>query len=104
MVPQGMDLVMGRATLNSDGSSTVTLWDARSRSWMLVDADTGADRGRRVAGTSSAQASGQGASDGADGGGETVRTESDSGDESTRRDTATLFDQILTSIARVPLR
>lgn len=46
MVPLGMDLVMGRGMAYSDGSIAVNLWDWPSGSFMIIDIDSGSDRGR----------------------------------------------------------
>jgi hypothetical protein len=84
-VPAGMTLVMGRGMFNSDGSVTVALWDAQTGSVLVVDAGTGAGRGRHVVtlpdgDPSSASAAATGA-----------------------RDVGALFDQIVQSIAKAPL-
>ena len=92
-VPAGMDLVMGRATLNSDGSHTVSLWDAQSSSVVIVDADTGVDAGRHVVGMTGAQ---QSASDA-----DERQTRTTDGEHP--RDVGALFDQIIISITRAPL-
>ena len=88
-VPAGMDLVMGRGTLNSDGSRTVSLWDAQSRSFVLVDVDTGADVGRNVLEVG-----------GSAGGRDGVARSSGGG---SGRDVGGLFDEIITSMTRAPL-
>lgn len=96
-VPSGMELVVGLVTFNSDGTYTVSLWDAESGSVVLVDAHTGAVVERVVPG--SPQSQGAQAAEGQGTAGQAVIGQAA---QAPTRDVGALFDAIETSIKHEP--